>query len=230
MTESGAIIADHFDLDEAPKIKARFNIAPSQAILAIRNGPSGPREPIEANWLTWGLVPSWAKDPSIAYKTINARAETAREKPTFRNAYRYRRCIIPATGYFEWKVDHNNQKIPHYITPERGGFFAFAGLWEHWADPGGSEIESATILTTTAENHAQLSTIHHRMPVILDRKDYRIWMAEEPPGPEIYSRITRTCTDLDFKSWTVSQAVNSARVDDPLLLKPVEYYTQGELF
>src|SRR5512140_2336044 len=156
------------------KAGPRFNIAPTQPILAVPNDGSN-----AADYFIWGLIPSWAKDPKIGNALINARAESLPEKPAFRSAYKSHRCIIFADGFFEWQAQPGSKtKVPHYIRLKSEKPFAFAGLWEHWQSPDGSEIKSATIITTDANELT--GTIHNRMPVILPREAFAQWLSPEP--------------------------------------------------
>jgi putative SOS response-associated peptidase YedK len=138
-------IATAFQVEEVPTVEARYNIAPTQTILAVREGLDGR----EAKWLKWGLVPSWAKDTAIAARLINARSETVQEKPSFREAFKKRRCIIPADGFYEWQRA-GGKKLPFFFQMKDARPFGFAGLWERWQGEGQKPVESCTILTTTA--------------------------------------------------------------------------------
>ena len=153
----------------------RYNIAPTQQVPAVRLGEDGKRQLVG---LRWGLIPSWAKDAKIAYSTLNARADTVATKPAFRAAYKKRRCLILADGYYEW-LREGKEKQPFLYEVDGGKPFAFAGLWEWWPGPAGKDepIESCTIITTDANKLA--SEVHDRMPVILDAKDYDAWLACE---------------------------------------------------
>ncbi len=163
-------VAERFGLAEVPRLEARYNVAPTQAVLAVRVAGSG-REPV---WLRWGLIPSWASDPSIGHKLLNARAETVASKPSFRSAFRQRRCLLPASGFYEWRKAGRGRKQPYFIRLREAGLFAFAGLWEHWRDPQGAEVESCTIVTTEANE--VLRPLHDRMPVILDSAAEARWL------------------------------------------------------
>jgi putative SOS response-associated peptidase YedK len=154
-----------------------FNVAPTQPVAAVRVVPGGQeRELVE---LRWGLIPSWADDPKIGYRMINARSETAATKPSFRSAFKVRRCLVVADGYYEWQK-RDGAKQPFYIHMQGGKLFAFAGLWERWVPPDGEAIESCTILTTDANELTK--PIHDRMPVIVDPPDFGQWLdpAEKP--------------------------------------------------
>jgi putative SOS response-associated peptidase YedK len=162
-------LAKEFKVAEAPHAEANYNVAPTQNILAVRGAADG-REMI---FLKWGLVPSWAKDTSTGAKLINARAETVEEKPSFREAFRRRRCLIPADGFYEWKRE-GSRKQPYFFRLKDERPFGFAGLWDRWEGEGGQVINSCTILTTEANE--LLRPVHDRMPVILHPEDYEMWL------------------------------------------------------
>ena len=163
------IIAEEFMLIAAPQLEFRFNIAPTTDVAVVRGDEDG--RVLSA--MRWGLVPFWADDPSIGAKMINARGETAAEKPSFREAYKKRRCLVIADGYYEWtKVDGGKQ--PYYFHMPEGRPFAFAGLWESWDKGRLGPLETCTIITTHASE--QTRPFHHRMPVILDSQDYDRWL------------------------------------------------------
>jgi putative SOS response-associated peptidase YedK len=164
-------LANWFGFTGGPAIQARYNIAPSQPIPVVRMSAAEQRE---VALVRWGLVPAWAKDVSFGAKTINARAETLAEKPAFRSAFRRRRCLVPADGFYEWKT-LGKEKLPHVVRPVDGKPLAFAGLWDRWESPEGAVLESATIVTTTAND--LLRPLHERMPVILPREHYALWLA-----------------------------------------------------
>lgn len=189
---------------------ARFNIAPTQDIAAIRRDANN--EPA-VTMLRWGLVPFWAKEPSIGNRMINARAETVAEKPSFRTAYRKRRCLILADGFYEWHTS-DGKKIPWFISLESGQAFAFAGLWESWADKeSGQMLETAAIITSEANEF--MNRLHHRMPVILEAGSTDAWLdgGDDALGNAI--RNTPRC-----RAWPVDRKVNNARNEGEELLKP----------
>jgi putative SOS response-associated peptidase YedK len=166
---SGADVASHFGRDEIPDLFDRFNIAPTQAIPTVRLDDAG-RHVLRLN--KWGLIPVWAKDAKLAASLINVRAETVAEKPTFRSAFKSRRCLIPSSGFYEWRATGGKHKQPFHF---RRIDFAFAGLWERWQDPaGGGNIETCAIITTAA--NGVVKQVHERMPVILDPADYGQWL------------------------------------------------------
>jgi putative SOS response-associated peptidase YedK len=209
-----------FDLDAAlgsePPPRPRYNIAPTQEILAVRAKAGGGRELAR---LHWGLVPSWSKDAKMAASLINARSETAAEKPVFRSAFARRRCLILADGFFEWKKV-GKEKRPYWYRRRDEQPFAFAGLWESWRGPAGSEgppLESGTILTTTANELC--SELHERMPVILDEVDYDRWLDPSAEKEDLKSLLA-PFPAAEMKAEPVSQRVNSSRNDDAQCVLP----------
>ncbi|MCA9086991.1 MAG: SOS response-associated peptidase, partial [Planctomycetaceae bacterium] len=161
--------AERFHLPIIPDLTPRYNVAPSQSVGVIRVTHAGHREFVA---LRWGLVPAWSLEPRTAYSTFNARAETVADKPTYRHAFRRRRCLIPADGFYEWRTV-GKRKQPYCIAPTDGQPFAFAGLWERW-ERDGTVVESCTIVVTTA--NATIAPLHDRMPVILARADEALWL------------------------------------------------------
>ncbi|MEM7673906.1 MAG: SOS response-associated peptidase [Verrucomicrobiota bacterium] len=230
ITANGLMIADMFDLDAIPEVPARYNIFPGEPVLAIRQSLRSYDDSLEANWFSWGLVPSWAESPNIAFKTFNARSETARSLPTFRDAYRYRRCVIPATGYYEWKNTGAGLPTPHFIKRSDNQLILMAGLWEHWMNPDGSEIESATILTCDSSRNSSIQQIHSRMPVMLESEQLSTWFSKTPPDSRHYASIVNRPIQASFDTWPVSDAVNKAGHDNPELIERVSILEQGELF
>jgi putative SOS response-associated peptidase YedK len=195
----------------------RYNVAPGQPIVAVRQDAARPvRELVP---LRWGLIPSWAKESSIGYKMINARAETAAEKPAFRDAMKRRRCLIPADGFYEWKKE-GKQKLPYCFTLSDDEIFAFAGLWERWRSPAGEPVESCTILTTEPNELAR--EIHDRMPVILPPDAYELWL---DPG---FARVDELKAMLQpyparvMRRFRVSDRVNQVKYDDPACAAEVD--------
>lgn len=182
-------------------LKPRYNIAPTQDIAAICLGTDGDRE---LKSLRWGLVPFWAKDPKIGNRMINARAETVAEKPSFRTAYRKRRCLVLADGFYEWHKEGSG-KTPYFISLVDGSPFAFAGLWEHWQDKETDEtLDSATIITTAANEF--MTPLHHRMPITLDPARADLWMAG---GDDII--VSAVQDALNLRAWPVGREVNNPR-------------------
>jgi putative SOS response-associated peptidase YedK len=187
---------------------ARYNIAPTQDVPIVRPIDGDERELILARW---GLIPFWAKDIKIGYRTINARAETVDSKPSFRDAFKRRRCLIAADGFYEWKPLGGRKKQPYYITLPRDRPFAFAGLWEAWKSPEGEKIESCTIIVTAANE--QLEPIHDRMPVILEPDQFDAWLDTSSPLDD--ARALLQPFDGEMTAYPVSQRVNNVRNDDP---------------
>lgn len=202
-----ADLVDVFDLMFAPNfVSPRYNIAPSQPVAAVRN-IDGQRQ---LSLFRWGLIPFWAKDPSIGYKMINARGETVHEKPSFRAAFKQRRCLILADGFYEWERSGSRKnKQPFHIRRIDQQPFAFAGLWESWNSPDGSPLESCTIVTTTPTD--LLSTIHDRSPVILDPADYQIWLDPAFDQTDLLRELIKPYAGDDFEMYAVSRDVNSAQ-------------------
>jgi len=182
-------------------VKPRYNIAPTQNIAAICLDEDGSRKP---RFLRWGLVPSWAKDPMIGNRMINARAETVAEKPSFRAAYRRRRCLVLADGFYEWHKE-GSDKTPYFISHVDGSPFAFAGLWEHWQDKESDEIlHSATLITAAANEF--MAPLHDRMPITLDPARADVWMAG---GDETVRSAVQDAPRL--RAWAVGREVNNPR-------------------
>jgi putative SOS response-associated peptidase YedK len=212
--------------------KAQYNIVPTQDVLIVRQN-GGEREPA---FVRWGLIPVWAKSPQGGPPLINARAETVADKPTFRHALRRRRCIVPADGFYEWKqtsgVTTRGKKQPYYIHRNDNRPLAFAGLWDSWIEklPTSSKreplrIESCTIVTTTA--NATLAPLHDRMPVILSRNDYSLWLDSDVREPEAVAHLMVPYEGDELIAVPVSTAVNKVGNDGPELIEPLK---QGELF
>ena len=202
-----------FHVDEAPQVEPHYNIAPTQYIAAVRADRDGRRK---LSMLHWGLIPWWSKEKSGAAKLINARAETVRDKPSFRDAYRMRRCLILADGYYEWQRT-TAVKQPWFIGLASGEPFGMAGLWESWRNPAdGERLESCTIVTTAPAS--SIAQIHDRMPVILPISAHAAWL---DPANEDLTRLDPLlapyAADL-LTSHPVSRRVNSARNDEPELV------------
>jgi len=204
-----------FGVADAPEIEPRWNIAPTQFIATVRE-PGGPRE---VAMLYWGLVPSWAREKAIGARMINARSETLGEKPSFRNAFRRRRCLVLADGYYEWQRS-GAVKQPYYIGFADGQPFGMAGLWERWRDPAtGEALESCCIVTTAPA--PTVSFVHDRMPVIVPPEAYAEWLDPENAATDRLARLFGPCARPDLHARPVSRLVNSARNQGPQLLEPV---------
>ncbi len=205
----------------------RFNIAPTQPVPVIRQHPEEARRSLST--MRWGLIPSWAKNTSGAAGMINARSETARSLPAFREAIKLRRCLIPADGFYEWQRQ-GSAKQPFCFEVNDNELFAFAGLWERWKDPSGQWIRSCSILTTTS--NALTSAVHDRMPVILDKGDYDLWL---DPGMTKGENVTALLKPYDarlMRLYPVSNRVNQVQNDDADCAASItlESPPQGQLF
>ena len=208
-------LAEHFQVIEFPPLRPRYNIAPTQPVTAVKR--SREHAGRDACIFTWGLVPSWSKDPGMGARMINARAETVSEKPSFRSPLKYKRCLIPADGFYEWKKAVN-VKHPYFICLESGEPFAFAGLWDHWEGVNGSVIESCTIITTTPNDLMQ--TIHNRMPVILEQSDYALWLDPDVQKPEQLTQLFAPRPSSGMIAYPVSTIVNNPVNDNPECIEP----------
>jgi putative SOS response-associated peptidase YedK len=204
----------------------RHNIAPTQPVPVIRQNP---REPVrELSLVRWGLIPSWAKDASGAARMINARSETATAKPAFRDALRFRRCLVPADGFYEW-AKTGKGKQPYCFEVNDGQLFAFAGLWDRWRDKGGKIVETCTILTTTP--NAVTSAVHDRMPVILDPDAYDLWLDPGMQRVEVIPELLKPSDAKLMRCYPVSTRINHVAHDDEECSAPVELAeTQSGLF
>jgi putative SOS response-associated peptidase YedK len=200
--------------DKINEDKARYNIAPTQAVVAARES-ADVRELVT---LKWGLVPAWAKDPSIGSRLINARSETVAEKPSFKEAFRLRRCLIPSDGFYEWARTETGNKQPCYFRMREERPFAFAGLWERWGE-GRETIESCTILTTEANE--VLAPVHDRMPVIVAPRDYGLWLDQGVTKADQLTPLLRPYPAKEMTSHPVSSSVNNPRYDHEDLLAPL---------
>ena len=194
----------------------RFNIAPTQPILVIPND-----DKYKADFFVWGLIPMWAKDPRIGSRLINARAETLAEKPAFRGSLKYKRCLVLADGFYEWKtVAGKKSKTPYFIHMRERKPFAFAGLWDSWNSPEGSLIKTCTIITT--EPNELMSLIHNRMPVILHPRDYAKWLDPSPQTPDQLKPLFKPFPADAMDAYPVSMQVNKPANDMPELVVPAK--------
>ena len=198
-------------------LRPRYNIAPTQQILAVRY--SIWKEGREAVLLRWGLIPHWARDPSIGNRLINARAETVGEKPAFRTAFRSRRCLVPSSGFYEWKKEEK-RKQPYFIRPKGRSSFAFAGLWEQWRGPEGSLVESCTLITTEANE--LISKLHDRMPVILPPSEYSLWLDPRVSDGRRLIPLLRPYPAQELEAFPVDATVNNPKMDDSSCITPAK--------
>jgi putative SOS response-associated peptidase YedK len=201
------------DLDWSP----RYNIAPTQSIPSVRQNPSQPVR--ELSFMRWGLIPYWAKDPSIGYKLINARSETATSRPAFRDALKSRRCLIPADGFYEWKK-LPKAKQPFCFVLQDESMFAFAGIWDRWKDRDGDIIVSCSILTTSPNE--LLAGVHDRMPVILPPDDYDLWLDPGFQDTQEVSALLKPYRAALMRGYPVSTRVNIVDNDDAQCAEPFD--------
>jgi putative SOS response-associated peptidase YedK len=217
LTTSVRDLADLFQATEVelPDSKPHFNIPPSAQVLAVRelSGHKG-RQLLP---LRWGLIPAWARNPAIGNRLINARAESAAEKPAFRDAFRRRRCLVLADGFFEWKKE-GRTKEPYYLRLRDGQPFAFAGLWERWRRPDDQPVETCTILTTQANDLVR--PIHNRMPVILEPRAYASWLDPELHDGAALQPLLHPYPASAMAAYPVSRLVNNPKNDDAQCVAP----------
>ena len=223
MGQERAVLAERFGFDPAgPPLAKRYNQAPGQDAAVVVAGPAGRR----LDLMRWGLVPFWADDPKIGSRLLNARAESVADKPSFRAAFRSRRCLVPADGFYEWAKGPGNRKQPLRFTLAGGAPFAFAGLWESWEKgEGGAEHPLTTFTIITTEPNELVSRVHNRMPVILQNEDEEAWLSG---NPEEASRVLKPYPADQMQSYAVSTRVNSPANEGPELIEPLA--EQGELF
>jgi len=211
---SAATLANHFNVQESVSWHESYNLAPSQTVLTIVQPAGAARE---MRRMRWGLIPSWARDPAIGNQLINARAETVATKPAFRTALRERRCLIVTDGFYEWEA-LGRRKQPWYIRRKDGRPFAFAGLWDRWTDPAGTEIQSCTIITTTP--NALIQRFHHRMPVILSQADYDLWLDVRIREMDRLLPLLTPYPPEEMTVYPVSAFVNNPANDSPACQSP----------
>lgn len=214
LTVNEAELNERFHLEggDEPYV-ARYNCAPTQALAVITNSGN-----YKLNYMRWGLVPSWAKDLKIGAKMINARAETIMEKASFRLAFSRRRCLVPATSFFEWK--QGKVKIPYVIRLAGGGLFSMAGIWEEWKGADGNFVKSFSIIT--AQANSLMQPLHDRMPVILSQRNEETWLSDLPPGE--LSKLLLPFAEEKLELFPVSSLVNSPKNEVPEVLLPVELF------
>ncbi len=206
---------------EQPNFPARYNVAPTQPIPIVRTWEGARHFAL----VRWGLVPAWVKDPRAFSLLINARSDSVLDKPAFRAAMRWRRCLVPADGFYEWKTD-GERKRPFAVRPAAGGPIAFAGLWEAWTGPNGEEVETAAIITTQA-NRA-LRPLHDRMPAVLAPEAYDMWLDCRNVDSNTASALLAPAPETFFETYEVSPAVNRTANDSPDLLTPASTLPAAE--
>lgn len=212
------VVLERFSIEQASfdenEYEPSYNIAPSQLIAAVVSDGNKNR----LGKLKWGLIPPWAKDAKIGYKMINARAETAAEKPSFRNAFKKKRCLIIADSFYEWRKDEEG-KTPMLIKMKSEEPFAFAGLWESWESPEGEPIHSCSILTT--KPNGVMASIHDRMPVILSKEAEKIWLDPNVQDIEMLESVLKPYEDGEMEAYQVSEEVNSPKNNKADLIRKI---------
>ena len=216
-TEAGRLaeLFHALHVEGADLLVPRYNISPGSPVLIARDTPTGRH----VEHVRWGLVPGWADDPKIGYKMINARSETVTEKPGFRGAMKYRRCIVPVSGFYEWKKINSKTKQPHHITVQGTDVFGLAGLWELWQDPAGNELETMAVLTCAPNE--MMADLHDRMPVILDPKDYDRWLDSDQQDGSRAAKLLKPYPADKMAAWPVSTYVNKAGNEGEKCIEPV---------
>jgi putative SOS response-associated peptidase YedK len=210
-------LARRFAAEAPPELAPRYNLAPSQNIPIVREEERARQIALAR----WGLVPFWAKDIDTGYSTINARAETVASKPAFRSAFRHRRCLIPADGFYEWQVVPSSKtKQPWFVALKSQELLAFAGLWESWRNPqGGEELESCAIIVTQAND--LMRPIHERMPVILAPQDWDTWLSAGTGDAQVLQNLLKPYPPEEMTAWPVGLMVNNARHDSAACIAPL---------
>jgi putative SOS response-associated peptidase YedK len=211
-------ILNRFDIEAAIEqdlYVQSYNIAPSHSVLSVINDGTQNR----LGYLRWGFVPSWAKDEKVGYKMINARAETLAEKPSFRHAFKHRRCLIIADSFYEWKKGSNKTKTPIRIKLKSNDLFAMAGIWERWKSPEGNSLFSCSIITTTPNE--LMKDIHDRMPVILNKEDEQEWLDPSLNDVSKVSHLLKPLAADNMEAYEVSSLVNSPRNNSPNLIQKI---------
>lgn len=216
LDENPLRFAEHFNLTGDVLLSPAWNIAPSFKINTITAPQDGARQ---LRTMRWGLIPAWAKDAAIGNRLSNARGETVADKPSFRSAFKYRRCLIPASGFYEWK-SHQGRKQPWYMSLKSGEPMALAGLWESWQAPDGETLQTCCIITTSANSLMQ--PIHERMPVILNREQWESWLSPQERNPHHVLPFIQPCDAEPMQAWPVSTELNQVGLrDDAGLIAPL---------
>jgi len=208
-------VQEHFHLPETVDLSPRYNVAPSQEIAVVRQLPGNSLRQLDM--LRWGLIPPWAKDMKIGYRMINARAETLAQKPSFRSAFKRRRCLVAADGFYEWK-HAGKTKEPFLVQLQEESVFGFAGLWEAWSSPDGNLVESCTIITTSANE--LIREIHDRMPVILHPDHYNPWL-QDSSAEKTLQQLLIPFPAAEMKMSRVSPEINNPKNDTPACMRPI---------
>lgn len=212
LKEGRAELSAHFDLDECVDLAPRYNVAPGDDVAAIRQSPDGKRV---LGLLRWGLVPHWAPSPEVGARLINARGESVADLPSFRNAFKRRRCLLPASGFFEWQ-QQDEIRQPYYVSLKSGAPMAIAGLWESWKAPDGTLLRSACIVTTAA--NALLQPVHERMPVLVGPGDWCDWL--DAPAERVEHLLVPFPASA-LQAWPVRRRVGWTRAQGAELIEPL---------
>lgn len=210
------VLKEIFNLQEVPPLEPRYNVTPSQQAAVVRNHGDHNR----LDYLKWGLVPTWSKDPGIGSHMINARCETVYEKPAFRHSIKYRRCIIPTSGFYEWQICGDHRKQPWFIRMADDSPMCLAGLWESWKAPDGSELETFAVMTTAANK--LVAPIHERMPVILHPDSFTFWLSHNMHDQDQLQPLYQPFPAAGMTACKVSDLVNNPRIDSPACIAQVD--------
>jgi len=224
LTSAPHILAEKFFLDMVPEVVPRFNIAPASDIAGVVANPRSVGRLVRM--FRWGLVPPWSSGPEVGAKMINARSETVLEKPSFKEAFLGRRCLIPVDGFYEWQKREDG-KQPFLFRRKDHSVFALAGLWEQWKDKEGRELETCTILTTAA--NATMRPIHQRMPVVLPESDWKAWLDLPADQAKQLMKLLRPCAPDVLLAHPVTRQVNKPAFDQPDCLEPVWDDPEGQM-
>jgi putative SOS response-associated peptidase YedK len=216
LSASPEAVASAFSLEETPQLRPRFNVAPGQQVATVEVAPEGGRRLVPRRW---GLVPRWARDARIGSRLINARCETVAEKPAYRDAFRKRRCLVPADGFYEWASAGSGPRQPYWIARPDRGCIGIAGLYERWRGPDDVCLDSCTLLTTEASG--SLRAIHGRMPVILPPEAFGAWLDPEAQAPEALLSLLHATPSTPLEAIAVSRRVNRPEHDDPDCIAPL---------
>lgn len=216
LASSPESIEHEFGVESIPELEPRFNIAPSQDVATVDQDREGARRLVMRRW---GLIPYWARDPRIGARQINARAETVDSRPSYRDAFQRRRCLVPADGFYEWGEVSRGPRQPYYLSRPDAACFGIAGLWERWRAAEGEWIESCTLLTVAA--NAAVRPVHDRMPAIVAPADYALWLDRDVRDPESLRRLLRPPADDALVLRPVSRRVNRPEFDDAECIAPL---------
>ena len=211
-----------FGVEERPNLAARYNVAPTQEVPIVRCKADGDGRELAV--VRWGLIPHWADDPAIGNRLINARAESVATKPSFRDSFRRRRCLVVADGFYEWQRQARGPKQPYAIREKDHALFGFAGLWSVWRDPEGRPVETCTIITTDA--NPLVEPIHNRMPVIVRPEDYDRWLDPESDFKSAEAVLSRPLPADRMVAYRISTKVNNVRNEGPDLIAPADRQQQ----